>query len=93
MTKVAFDVDDTLIKKSDINDDIPRYDVIFLLSALQVIGCEIFVWSGGGIDYAQRWCEKLGISDSVRVIAKGSEEMDVAFDDQFVNLAKVNIQV
>ena len=95
MTKVAFDVDGTLIWEEGHLDhipDSPKYSIYYLLHTLQKCkDVEIIVWSGGGTDYAERWCEKLGIT--ARVIPKGSELVDIAFDDMEVKLGKVNIQV
>lgn len=97
-TKIAFDVDGTLINP----DNTPRYDVINFLNVLDLVNngfkpVEFIVWSGGGVDYANQWVEKLGLRNqllnSLRVIAKGSEEVDIAIDDQEVTLGKVNIQV
>jgi len=74
-TTVAFDVDGTLITY----DDVPRYDVIQLYHLLESFGCQMFIWSGCGIDYAQRWSEKLGLKG--RVVAKGSFKPHIAIDD------------
>lgn len=86
--KVAFDIDGTLISGT-----VPRYDVIALLLWFAEKGYNLIAWSGGGVEYCQRWVEKLGLEDKVRIIAKGSEEVDIAFDDQPVTLGKVNIEV
>lgn len=78
--KVAWDVDDTLIW----NSDTPKWVGIDLLRWFVRLGHErtdLIVWSGGGVEYAERWCEKLGIDRWVRVIEKGSEEVDIAIDD------------
>lgn len=94
--KIAFDVDGTLIKKSAEGRDIPRFEVIFLLNCLKVLGNEIFVWSGSGFDYAQTWCDKLGISDQVEVIIKELSlinQVDLAIDDEDVTLGKTNMRV
>jgi len=78
--RIAFDVDRTLIT---INDT-PRYPIIDLLFwFMKNTRCTIFVWSGGGIDYAQRWVEKLGLDKlNVQVIEKGSQSMDIVVDDE-----------
>lgn len=94
MTNVAFDVDNTLIKKNELGEDVPNYDILWLLLKFVEIGCNVHVWSGGGKDYAKRWSEKLGILGKVWIIEKKSlEYMDISFDDQEVELAKVNIVV
>lgn len=95
MKQIAFDVDGTLITKSSTGEDVPRYETIRLLMSLKDLsGASIFVWSGSGVDYAERWVQKLGISHYVtKVIRKGEIEPDIAFDDESVTLAKVNIQI
>lgn len=94
-TKIAFDVDDTLIRQNDKGENVPKYGTVFLLQMMYVglENIDIIVWSGSGVDYAKRWAEKLDIADVVRVIAKGSEEVDIAFDDQEVTLGTVNLKV
>lgn len=76
---VAFDVDGTLINDADE----PRHDVIDLLRAMHRLGIECWVWSGGGLDYAARWVERLGLSRYVkRVCAKDPKlPVDIAVDD------------
>lgn len=93
--KIAFDVDGTLIHKDqETGIDIPNYRVIDFLTHFDWIHhTEIFVWSGGGIDYAQHWVDKLGLQDTVKVVAKGSFIPDIAVDDEEVELGKVNLRV
>ena len=74
--RVAFDIDGTLLDDADA----PRYDVVALLHSLQALGAEIFIWSGGGIPYAQRWVERLGLN-GVKIAAKWSIDVDLAIDD------------
>lgn len=91
--RIAFDVDGTLIKKT-INGDVPRYDVIAVLLQFVAWGNTVFVWSGGGVDYAEQWVRKLGLPPEVRVIQKNkSFGIDLAFDDQEADLAVVTVQV
>ena len=87
--KCAFDIDNTLI---DEHDRI-IYDNVALLFMLLKLGAEIIVWSGGGQSYAEHQVRRLGLSDKVRVIPKGSEPVDIAFDDQPVQLGTVNFLV
>jgi hypothetical protein len=47
-TVVAFDVDMTLITE----DRKPIYENIQLFQAFKRLGCDMVIWSGGGIDYA-----------------------------------------
>ena len=88
--KIAFDIDGTLI---DIVGDSPRYDIINMLLnfSKSTYNTEIYIWSGGGLDYAERWKYKLGLPG--KVIEKGSIPVDIAFNDELVTLGKVNIQV
>lgn len=76
---VAFDVDGTLIHMAGDLCDTPRYDVVQLFKLLEAFGCEMYIWSGGGIDYATRWRDKLGLK--AEVIRKGSMTVDLAIDD------------
>lgn len=93
-TRIAFDVDGTLIKKT-INGDVPRYEVIAILHFFVEQGHTVFVWSGGGLDYAEQWTRKLGLPQEVRVIEKRKDtyDIDLAFDDQEADLATVSVQV
>lgn len=92
-TKVAFDVDLTLID----HEDRPLYDNITLLRWFVDRGFDVIVWSGGGSDgpgsYAAMHMRRLGFEDKVRIIPKGSEQVDLAFDDEEFSLAKANILV
>jgi len=90
--KVAFDVDGTLIYQIGPNEDTPRYDVISLLYRLKDFGCQIYVWSGSGIDYTHRWCQKLGLTEVI-VIDKGVIKPDLAVDDEIINLGVINLRV
>ena len=83
---VAFDIDSTLIDEHDR----PIHDNLFLLLLFAKMGVDLIVWSGGGVSYAEHHARRLGIDDKVRVIPKGSEPVDVAFDDQPVQLGTVN---
>lgn len=102
--KIAWDVDGTLIYQDGKKgmpgslEDTPRYDVIALFHAFQKLGCDMYIWSGGGIDYAKRWAEKLGLE--AKIVMKGSFKPDITFDDMDLDLrererslGRVNIQV
>lgn len=92
-TRVAFDVDGTLIKKTS-DGDVPRYDVIEVMLWMSALGHTVFVWSGGGEDYARQWVRKLGLTPFCRVIPKQAHfGIDLAFDDQEAELAKVTVRV
>jgi len=91
--KVAFDVDGTLIHEvtPDGLENTPRYDVMFLYKFYESIGCDMYIWSGGGVDYAEMWARKLGLN--CKVIPKGSILVDIAVDDLDVLMGKVNLKV
>jgi len=76
--KIAFDVDGTLIN----SHDEPRHEVIDLFRWFQkniVTPLDLIIWSGGGIEYAQHWANKLGLK--ARIAKKFCEEVDIAIDD------------
>lgn len=96
MITVAFDIDDTLWKvrvRGNKGDQIPDYDLIQVLRWFYENGDKVIVWSAGGIDYALKIAEKLGIDEMVTVVEKGSIKTDIAFDDRETKLGKVDIQV
>lgn len=78
--KIAFDVDGTLIHQSGMLCDSPRYEIIQLYKIFESLGHDLYIWSGGGVYYAARWAEKLGLT-SAKIIAKGSIKVDLAIDD------------
>lgn len=93
--KIAFDVDDTLIIPSVVTGDrdVPNYETIAIYRWFQAQGNYMIIWSGSGIDWATSWAEKLGLRpDEIRMKQK-SEDVDIAFDDCEVDLAKVNVKV
>lgn len=86
---VCFDVDGTLIDY----ENKPRYAVINLLKAFKDLNCAVYVWSGGGVLYAEGWVNRLGLNDLIEgCIVKGSIQPDLAVDDQFVNLGLANFK-
>lgn len=88
---IAFDVDGTLIEQVGEKADTPRYDIIEMFLKFHHLGCHMFIWSGSGMDWAERWRDKLGLE--AQVVAKGSFTPDIAIDDCEVTLGKVNIKV
>ena len=99
MVRVCFDVDGTLIHQMGEKPDTPRYEVIQLYYLFEKFGCEMYVWSGGGVDYARHWRDKLGLMNA-KVVMKGSFQPDIAVDDMDLDfrmrensLGKVNLQV
>ena len=93
--KIAFDVDDTLIVPSVVtgNRDVPNYETIAIYNWFKNQGCHMIIWSGSGIDWATTWAEKLGLNPHEIRIKEKSEDVDIAFDDCDVDLAKVNVKV
>jgi len=92
--KVAFDVDGTLIVPDEkLGMDVPNYEVIDMYRWFQKSGNYMIVWSGSGNDYAQRWAEKLGLHPNEIRTKEKSLDVDIAFDDQVVDLATANIRV
>lgn len=92
--RIAFDVDGTLIRKSYTGRDVPRHDVIDLLNWFIDHGHTVFVWSGGGADYASEWVEKLGLETVAGILSKYEyHNIDLCFDDEEVELAKLNFRV
>ena len=73
---------------------LPNEYNITLLKKFATRGHTVIVWSGGGVEYAKRWAEKLGIEKFVQIIPKvKGQNIDLAFDDWENNLAKVTVLV
>jgi len=93
---IAFDVDDTLIIPGfvlDYKGSIPNYDTVAIYKWFQAQGCIMVVWSGGGIDYAKMWGEKLGLNPDFYWSKEANPYVDIAFDDCDVKLGTVNVKV
>ena len=92
---IAFDVDGTLIHQVGEKEDTPRYEIIALFRSFEALGCHMVIWSGGGVDYAARWAEKLGLKAEIRPKDNegGNFVPDIAFDDLEVKLGIVNVRV
>jgi len=97
--RIAFDIDDTILVPSVVmgngvsGDNVPNYEVIAVLRWFQAQGHEIVLWSGSGVDWARRWGEKFGLEPFTVRMKQKSEDIDIAFDDCIVDLAKVNVRV
>ena len=94
--RIAFDIDDTLIIPSvatGLDRDTPNYDTIAMYRWFQSQGHEMILWSGSGMDWAKTWGEKLGLVPFEVRMKQKSDDVDIAFDDCDVDLAKVNIRV
>jgi len=97
--KIAFDVDDTLLIPSVAlgngvsAESVPHYEVIAVYKWFQSQGHYMIIWSGSGVDWARRWADKFDLRpDEIRMKQK-SNDVDIAFDDCTVELAKVNVRV
>lgn len=102
---IAFDVDDTLLipaVATGLDRDIPNYDTINVLRWFKAQGHTVWVWSGGGADYARMWGEKLGLQADAYYGKSGTGsggvtnapyKPDICFDDCIVDLATVNVRV
>lgn len=93
---IAFDVDDTLLappEATQLGHDTPNYEVIAIYRFFQSQGHFMFIWSGGGIDYARMWADKLGLNPHSILPKEKNPGIDICFDDCDVDLAKVNVKV
>jgi len=91
-----FDIDDTLIVPrvaTGLSYDTPNYENISIFRYFQAQGYQVGVWSGGGVDYAKTWAEKLGLKPDMVLVKEKRDDIDLCFDDCNVDLAKVNIKV
>lgn len=71
----------------------PNYDVIETYRFFEKMGHTMVIWSGSGIDYVKtKLHNQLGLVPHF-VCYKGDMQVDVAFDDEVVELGAVNIQV
>lgn len=90
---IAFDVDGTLINF----DNTPNYEVIEIYRWFQKNHHRMIIWSGGGYDYADHWSQKLGLEPYAVFmkdkLASETCKPDICFDDEVVQLAKVNIKI
>jgi hypothetical protein len=94
--KIAWDIDDTLIIPAvvtGLDRDTPNYDTIAVYKWFQKQGHTMILWSGSGIDWAETWGRKLGLIPFELRLKEKSEDIDLAFDDCDVDLARVNIKV
>lgn len=96
MPIVCFDVDGTLLQNAA-GADVPRPEVVRILKLLHSKGNTIYVWSGGGAEYAQMQTTRLKLDQFVTGYAHKSDSNVIkpylAIDDQVVNLGKYNIRI
>lgn len=94
--QIAFDLDDTLLipaVATGSKQDTPNYETIAIYKWFQLQGHCMIVWSGGGIDYARMWADKLGLNPDAVISKKPDQKIDICFDDCDVELARVNVKV
>lgn len=88
-TTIAFDVDGTLIDPLGR----PRYDVISFLKQCLDFGMRVYVWSGGGVEYAKNRLSQLGLDHlRIYVVNKGDVRPHIAVDDEEVLLGAINLR-
>lgn len=86
---IAFSASECLLNKQNK----PRVEIIELLKALSKNN-KIIVWSDGGIDYARRIVNRLGIGRWVNQTAVKTKGIaDITFDDEEITLGKHNIKI
>lgn len=102
---IAFDVDGTIYGSPFAHKGEPVLNVktVQMMQLLKehIKNCKIYVWSGGGKDYAEQIVTKFGLEPYVdRCFAKFDYdsiidgEVDMAFDDEYAfDMAKVNLIV
>lgn len=91
-TVIGCDVDGTLINF----DNTPNYQMIDILRNLKSLGCQIVISSGGGKDYAKHWIDKLGLEEELEAVVvekKKNDKIDIFFDDEMVDIGRINIKI
>lgn len=95
--KIAFDVDGTLRNNTTPTSEDGNWGVIELFKLLASMkNTEMYVWSGGGADYARRFAYKyeLPVKDSRCISKIGAPQMDIAVDDiQDTAIGTINLIV
>lgn len=94
---IAFDVDGTLRCNCTDNCQDPNQRIVDMFNTLASFkNTRMFVWSGGGAEYARRFADKYNLSvKPMSCISKiGAPEMDIAIDDiQDTAIGKINLIV
>jgi len=99
VVKICFDIDGSLIhqgspdyldSKGEPIDSKPRYTVLNLYKALELLDVELYLWSNEGKAHAKLWRKRLGLKG--KVVEKGSFKPDIAIDNH-EDLGKVTIFV
>lgn len=95
--RVAVDVDGTLRCNCTETCEDPNMRIVRLFNILASFkNTEMYVWSGGGADYARRFAVKYDLKvKGSRCISKiGAPQMDIAIDDiQDTAIGKINLIV
>ncbi|HED37127.1 MAG TPA: hypothetical protein ENI76_02615 [Ignavibacteria bacterium] len=93
--KIAFDIDDTILIPSVARFGVnaPNHDTIQIYKWFQNQGCEMILWSGSGVDWARTWGNEFELQPFEVRVKEKSNDIDIAFDDCDVDLAKVNVRV
>ena len=93
--KIAFDVDGTLRCNCTDTCQHPNEEIVVLFKILSKFkNVILFVWSGGGKDYAQNFAEKydLPVNPKFCIGKINAPQMDIAIDDQHeFSLATLNL--
>lgn len=95
--RIAVDVDGTLRCNCTDTCQDPNDRIVQLFSILSHFkNTELYVWSGGGADYAWSYANKLGlpVKQSHCISKIGAPQMDVAIDDiQDTAIGNINLIV
>jgi hypothetical protein len=107
--KIAVDVDGTLISSKppytgwysqNAQVPIPRKDVLDKIREHCLAGDEVWIWSGGGKEYAESIARHIDLENMKGIKIAGymskvwnDGSFDIAYDDEIVNLAQKNIQI
>ena len=99
--KIAWDVDGTLIHSGDPDfldskgeplDSAPRYTVVNLFKAFELLGAEMYIWSAEGKTHAKLWKKRLGL-DAKIIKKEKRDDIDLAIDNKDEGLAKFTFLV
>jgi hypothetical protein len=95
--RIAFDVDGTLRCNCTDTCQDPNQRIIDLFKILESFkNTELYIWSGGGSDYARRFGDKFGLKakDYLSKLSTSPGFIDIAIDDiQDTAIGKINLIV
>ena len=86
---IYVDVDDTLIRSYG-TKRIPRPDVIEVVRALHETGAQLYCWSRGGAEYAERSAQEVGLEGCFLAYLP---KPDILLDDQPLDTWRHLVQV